>query len=71
MMVMKMVEREKERRWCSLSANKFGSVYKYFDEYKCRTYSKDKLDEVKDEWAEYMFTNVIPGGSWIKEFLKT
>ncbi|WJX72266.1 hypothetical protein P8452_56159 [Trifolium repens] len=44
---------------------------KYFDEYKCRTYSKDKLDEVKDEWAEYMFTNVIPGGSWIKEFLKT
>ncbi|WJX88760.1 hypothetical protein P8452_70811 [Trifolium repens] len=43
---------------------------KYFDEYKCRTYSKDKLDEVKDEWAEYMFTNVIPGGSWIKEFLK-
>ncbi|WJX57271.1 hypothetical protein P8452_42850 [Trifolium repens] len=70
MMVMKMVEREKERRWCSLS-NKFGSVYKYFDEYKCRTYSKDKLDEVKDEWAEYMFTNVIPGGSWIKEFLKT
>ncbi|WJX62977.1 hypothetical protein P8452_47914 [Trifolium repens] len=39
---------------------------KYFDEYKCRTYSKDKLDEVKDEWTEYMFTNVIPGGSWIK-----
>ncbi|KAK2351830.1 ubiquitin-specific protease [Trifolium repens] len=39
---------------------------KYFDEYKCRTYSKDKLDEVKDEWAEYMLTNVIPGGSWIK-----
>ncbi|KAK2457351.1 cyanidin 3-O-galactoside 2''-O-xylosyltransferase FGGT1 [Trifolium repens] len=44
---------------------------KYFDEYKCRTYSKDKLDEVKDEWAAYMFTNVIPWGSWIKEFLKT
>ncbi|WJX57188.1 hypothetical protein P8452_42773 [Trifolium repens] len=21
--------------------------FKYFDEYKCRTYSKDKLDEVK------------------------
>jgi hypothetical protein len=39
---------------------------KYFDEYKCRTYSKDKLDEEKDEWAEYMFTNVIPRGSWIR-----
>ncbi|KAK2394568.1 ERD (early-responsive to dehydration stress) family protein [Trifolium repens] len=43
----------------------------YFDEYKCRTYSKDKLDEEKDEWAEYMFTNVIPRGSWIRDFLKT
>ncbi|GAU38996.1 hypothetical protein TSUD_378720 [Trifolium subterraneum] len=37
----------------------------YFDEYN-GTYSKDKLDEMKDDWAEYMFTNVIPGGSWIK-----
>ncbi|XP_045792411.1 uncharacterized protein LOC123887168 [Trifolium pratense] len=43
----------------------------YFDEYKCGTYSKDKLSEVKDEWAGYIFTNVIPGGSWIMDFLET
>ncbi|XP_045801502.1 uncharacterized protein LOC123895292 [Trifolium pratense] len=43
----------------------------YFDEYKCGTYSKDKLSEVKDEWAGYIFTNVIPGGSWIMDFMET
>ncbi|PNX81754.1 hypothetical protein L195_g037779, partial [Trifolium pratense] len=43
---------------------------KYFDDYKCGTSSKDKLDEVKDDWAEYMFTNVILGGRWIRHETK-
>ncbi|WJX92412.1 hypothetical protein P8452_74058 [Trifolium repens] len=32
----------------------------YFEEHKCRTYSKDKLHEVKEEWADYMITDILP-----------
>jgi len=27
---------------------------KYFEDYKCETYSKDKLVEVKEDWTTFM-----------------
>lgn len=32
---------------------------KYFPDHKCRTYSKDKLTEVKEDWATYMVDDVF------------
>ncbi|CAK8533504.1 unnamed protein product [Lathyrus sativus] len=31
----------------------------YFPDHKCRTYSKDKLTEVKDDWATYMVDDIF------------
>lgn len=34
-------------------------VLQYIPEYKCISYSQDKLIEVKEEWSRYVLENVI------------
>jgi hypothetical protein len=38
---------------------------KYFEEHKYRTYSKDKLHEVKEEWADYMIIDILPEAKFL------
>ncbi|XP_058763630.1 uncharacterized protein LOC131637085 [Vicia villosa] len=37
-----------------LLSNQIEIPSKYFDEFKCATYSKSKLDELKEEWCQFM-----------------
>ncbi|XP_058773175.1 uncharacterized protein LOC131647281 isoform X2 [Vicia villosa] len=37
-----------------LLSNQIEIPSKYFDDFKCATYSKSKLDELKEEWCQFM-----------------
>ncbi|XP_058785169.1 uncharacterized protein LOC131660058 isoform X2 [Vicia villosa] len=37
-----------------LLSNQIETPSKYFDDFKCATYSRSKLDELKEEWCQFM-----------------
>ncbi|CAJ2645231.1 unnamed protein product [Trifolium pratense] len=45
------------------------SVENYFEDHKYVEHSKDKLHEVKEEWTDYMVTNILPGAKCLSLFL--